>query len=142
MGQSFNQHVIMGNLGSDPTMRDVGQRKVTAFAVATTEEWYTDNGQKNEKTTWHKVNVWGRQAENCAKYLSKGSKVLCIGRTEDDNWETKEGDKRTTKKFNAQTVKFLGSPNRNGTQSSRQDPYPDQGGYGGPETPGVDDIPF
>lgn len=158
---SFNRVVVMGNLGQDPELRYTqNQNAVCTLNVATTDYRTSPDGQKQEFTEWHRIVVWGRQAENCSKYLAKGRSVLIEGRLQTRSWEDKQGQKRYTTEIIAQNVQFVGggggaTRERNdqagggqqnyGNQHSNND-QPDYGGPSGnmgePQTPGLDDIPF
>ncbi|MGH0037600.1 MAG: single-stranded DNA-binding protein [Myxococcota bacterium] len=141
-----NKVILIGNLGRDPELRytQSGQ-PVTNFTLATSENW-TDkqSGEKQERTEWHRIIVWGRTGEMCAKYLAKGRTVYVEGRLQTREWEDKEGNKRRTTEINAQTVQFLGGPRGEGrgdggSGGGGQDAGP---GPGGPAGPPDDDIPF
>lgn len=149
---SLNRVIVMGNLGQDPELRyTASQTPVVTLNVATTDYRSVD-GQRQEQTEWHRVVVWGKQAENSAKYLSKGRAVLIEGRLQTRSWEDKSGQKRYTTEIVAQTVKFLGGARSDGASSSQGSSYnpstmPDQtmesqDQFGAPDTPGLDDIPF
>lgn len=100
---SFNKIIIVGYLGRDPEMRYTPQgTAVCNFSVATSEK----KGDQ-ELTTWFRVQVWGKQAENVNQYLSKGSQVYVEGRLRQDEYTDKEGNKRTTLEVNASDVRFL-----------------------------------
>jgi len=104
---SFNRAIIIGNLGQDPELRHTqSQTAVCTLSIATTEK-FTKNDEKVEETEWHKVVVWGKQAENCAKYLAKGKSVMVEGKIQTRNWEDKDGVKRYTTEIVAQSVQFL-----------------------------------
>ena len=105
-------------------------------------------GERQERTEWHRIVVWGRVGENCAQYLSKGRTVYIEGRLQTREWEDKEGQKRKTTEINAQTVQFLGGPRGSGGESEGPPSGPSgPSGSGGsptdspPPGPG-DDIPF
>lgn len=108
---SLNKVMLIGNLGQDPEKRvtNTGQ-SVANFSIATTERWLDKSGQRQEKTEWHRVVVWGPQADNCAQYLSKGRPVYVEGRLQTREWNDKDGNKRYTTEVVAQRVQFLGSP--------------------------------
>ena len=109
---SVNKVILIGNLGSDPEKRVTpGGQVVTNFNIATTERWNDKSGQKQERTEWHRIVVWGPQAENCATYLSKGRPVYIEGSLRTRQWDDKDGNKRYTTEVVAQRVQFLGSPN-------------------------------
>ncbi len=93
---SVNKVILIGNLGADPDKRFTGSgATVTTFNIATTERWNDKQGQKQEDTQWHRIVVWGKQAENCAQYLSKGRPCYIEGRLQTREWE-KDGVKRYT----------------------------------------------
>ena len=140
---SYNRAVIVGNLGRDPELKYTQSgTAVCSFSVATGEKWKDkQSGEMKERTEWHKVVVWGAQAETCSKYLSKGTQALVEGRIQTNAWEDKEGNKRYTTEILANTVQFLGGRDSAGTSRSESPPLPEF-----PGTPvtgaGDDDIPF
>lgn len=102
-----NQAMIIGNLGSDPELTTVGGNdtsKVT-FSVATSERW-TKDGERQEKTTWHRVVAWSKTAEVCAQFLHKGSKVFVQGKIDNRQYE-QDGETKYISEIVAQTVQFL-----------------------------------
>ena len=106
-----NKVIIVGRLGQDPEMKAVGQGStVTRLNVATSETWMGKDGQKQEKTEWHRISVWGKLAEICGKYLSKGRQVYVEGRLQTRSWED-NGQKKYATEIVATTVQFLGSAN-------------------------------
>ena len=139
---SLNKVMIIGNLGADPEIRYTqGGNAVCNFRCATTEVWKDKDGQRQEKTEWHRIVVWGRQAETCGEYLKKGRSVYLEGRIQTREWEDKEGNKRWTTEINADRVLFLGGRDDEGGGGSS---YGGSGGYGGGGGAKVDDsdIPF
>ena len=126
-----NKVIIIGNLGRDPELRHTPQgHPVATFSVATSENWNDKNGQKQERTEWHRIVVWGKLAELCGKYLSKGRKAYIEGRLQTRAWD-KDGQKHYTTEIVANTVQFLDS----GAGASRGPTSPEAG------TSGIDD-PF
>jgi len=110
MSGSINKVMLIGRLGKDPEMRFTPSGKaVTNFTMATNEVWSDQNGEKQERTEWHRIVTWGKLAENCAKLLSKGKQVYVEGRLQTRQWDDKEGKKRYTTEVVAQSVQFLGS---------------------------------
>lgn len=113
----YQKVTLIGNLGRDPEQRFTPQgTAVTTFSVATSEKWTGQDGQPQEKTAWWRVSVFGKQAESCAEYLRKGSKVYVEGRMQADPktggpriWEGKDGAPRASFEVTALTVKFLSS---------------------------------
>lgn len=137
-----NKVILIGNLGRDPEIRytPTGQA-VTNFTLATSESFTTREGKREDRTEWHRIVVWGKTAENCAQYLSKGRSVYVEGRLQTREWEDKEGQKRRTTEVVAQTVQFLGGPRGGGAPGAGRDGGPDA--PPGEAPPGVgDDIPF
>ncbi|MCZ6783200.1 MAG: single-stranded DNA-binding protein [Proteobacteria bacterium] len=143
-----NKVILVGNLGRDPELRYTqGGQAVVNFTLATTESWNDKgSGERVEKTEWHRIVVWGRMGENCAKYLAKGRSVYVEGRLQTREWEDKEGQKRRTTEINAQTVQFLGGPrggSGSGSGGGGRDAGSEPSGGGGGQGPPPDDgIPF
>jgi single-strand DNA-binding protein len=122
MAGSFNRVLILGNLGKDPELRfgTTGQA-FCKFSVATTDTWNDKDGNKQEKTEWHSVTVFGKTAENCGQYLAKGRQVFVEGKLQTRNYDDKDGVKRYVTEIVAQQVKFLG-----GNPGTQQSPSPQQ----------------
>ena len=113
-----NRWQIIGHLGRDPELRTTtGGDAVCGFSVADTEKWKDRNGAQQERTTWADVSVFGRMAENCAKYLSKGSKVRVYGSVHLDEYEHK-GEKKAKLKLTAREVEFLDPPKPGGSSTA------------------------
>ncbi|MAE94774.1 MAG: single-stranded DNA-binding protein [Deltaproteobacteria bacterium] len=125
----INKAILIGNLGRDPELRYTPNgTAVTNFSLATSESFNNKQGQREERTEWHRIVVWGKVAENCAQYLSKGRTVYVEGRLQTREWENKEGQKQRTTEVVAQTVQFLGGPRREGGGGGA----PSGGGGGAP----------
>jgi single-strand DNA-binding protein len=143
-----NKVIIVGRLGADPEVKAVGQGStVTRLNIATSENWMGKDGQKQERTEWHRVVVWGKLAEICGKHLSKGRQVYIEGRLQTRQWEDPQGQKRYTTEIVANTVQFLGSAGERSAESgaSRNSGADDFGFQDfGPEPSfnSNDDIPF
>lgn len=163
---SFNKIIIVGNLGRDPELRYTPQgTPVCSFSVATNEKRKDRSGEMQNLTTWFRITLWGKQAENANKYLTKGNPVYIEGRLRTDEWTDRDGKTRTSLEVQATEMQFIGSrgdgeysgggydggegysgggggydgPGENGPSSS--------GGGGGGSAPvsnagGDDDIPF
>lgn len=115
----INKVIIVGNLGKDPELRYTPQgQAVVNFPVATSENWTDKGGQKQERTEWHKIVVWGKLGELCSKYLSKGRKAFIEGRLQTRAWDDKEGQKRYTTEIVANNVQFLDSAAGSGAERS------------------------
>ena len=110
MAGGVNKVILVGNLGADPDMRYTPSGAgVCELRLATNESWTDKNGQKQERTEWHRIVVWGKRGEVCGKYLAKGRQVYVEGRLRTRNWEDKDGNKRWTTEVIANDVQFLGS---------------------------------
>jgi single-strand DNA-binding protein len=107
---SYNKATIVGNLGRDAELRFTpGGTAVASISVATTETWNDKNtGQKKEQTEWHRVVVWGKQAESLEQYLTKGKQVLVEGRIQTRKWKDKDGVDRYTTEIKADRIVLLG----------------------------------
>lgn len=146
MAGSVNKVILVGHLGADPDMRyTAGGQGVCELRVATSESWKGKDGQKNERTEWHRVVVWGKSAEACAKYLAKGRQVFVEGRIQTRSYDDKEGQKRYITEVVATDVQFLGGGKDGGRSGERGAPPPDIG-HPDPSAggwPGADeDVPF
>ena len=112
---SVNKVILIGRLGADPEVRYTqGGQAVANFNLATHEAWTDRQGQSQEKTEWHRIVVWGRQAETCGEYLRKGREAYIEGRLETRQWQDREGQQRYTTEVKAQTVRFLGGRQSDG----------------------------
>ena len=143
---SVNKVILIGNLGKDPELRYTQSGQAVAnFNIATTERFGgRDGGEMQERTEWHRIVTWGKTAENCAQYLSKGRSVYIEGRIQTREWEDKEGQKRRTTEINALTVQFLGGPRGSeagGARAPERSDPPAVEAAASPAPPD-DDIPF
>ena len=112
---SVNKVILVGNLGRDAEMRFTpGGQAVTKFSVATTEVWTDKSGQRQERTEWHNIDLWGKQAETLSQYLVKGKQVYLEGRLQTDEYTDKEGQKRKTTRVRCDRVVLLGGGPRGG----------------------------
>lgn len=144
----YQKVVIVGNLGRDPELRYTAQGDaVTSFSVATNRRWTSRDGQPGEETAWFRISVWGKQAEACNQYLSKGQKVLVEGWLTPDRetggpriWTDNEGRPRASYELRAITVQFLGGGGGGGGAGSGAGDY--QNDYPEPDTIAEDEIPF
>ena len=110
----INKVTLIGNLGADPEVRKTAnQQTVTQFSLATSESWINKEGERQEKTEWHRIVVWSKLAETCAKHLAKGRQVFIEGRLQTRSWETEQGQKRFTTEVIANQVLFLGRSPQN-----------------------------
>lgn len=106
---SVNRVFLVGRLGRDPEMRytSAGQA-VCNFSLATDETYRDRNGERQKRTEWHKIVVWGKQAEIAQQYLKKGSLIFIEGRIQSRQWDDKEGQKRTSFEIVANNFRMLG----------------------------------
>ena len=164
MAASLNKVFLAGNLTRDPEVRYTPSGTAVAkLGLAVSDSYTNKAGEKVETTCFVDVDVWSRQAEACGEYLSKGSPVLVEGRLQLDQWESKEGEKRSKLKVHADRIQFLGRSKKGemadapagagGGRSSyapRQEPAAQApvddvapgGAAGGGEGENPDDLPF
>lgn len=155
----YQKVVIVGNLGNDPELRYTPQGDaVTSFSVATNRRWTGADGQPAEETTWFRVSAWGRQAETCNQYLSKGRQVLVEGRLVPDRntggpriWTAQDGTARASFELRALSVQFLGGATQGqgqpqgqgqGQQRPQQRPQQRDQQHGDNDPTYDDEIPF
>jgi single-strand DNA-binding protein len=106
---SVNKVILVGRLGRDPETRYTGGGQAVAnFSVATDESYKDKNGERQKRTEWHKIVVWGKQAEIAQQYLKKGSLIFIEGRIQSREWQDKEGQKRTSFEIVATNFRMLG----------------------------------
>lgn len=129
----MNKVILIGRLGQDPQIRYTdGGAAVCNFSLATVERWKGRDGSRQEKTEWHKVTVWGPQAESVAEHLRKGDRAAVVGQIETKKWTDRDGRERESKEIRADSVEFV------------QDRRPEET-MEKPAAPSVendDDIPF
>lgn len=107
---SVNKVILVGNLGKDPEVRYMPSGDaITNITMATTDSWKDKNGEKQEKTEWHRVAFFGKLAEIAGEYLKKGSQVYVEGRLQTRKWQDKEGHDRYTTEIIADRMQMLGS---------------------------------
>jgi len=146
---SVNKVILVGNLGKDPEVRFTNTGSAVAnFSIATSEIWNDREGKRQERTEWHNIVVWGKQAEHCGQYLAKGRQVYIEGSIRTRSYDDKTtGAKRYVTEIVAQRIQFLG-----GGGGTRLAPQAEGGhaddmsmggvGGGGGQPPMDDDIPF
>jgi single-strand DNA-binding protein len=138
MAGGVNKVILIGNLGADPEVRFTpGGQAVANFRIATSESWTDKNGQKQERTEWHRIVVWGKLAELCGEYLKKGRQCFVEGRLQTREWTDKEGRKQYTTEVVAQNVRFLGGGA--GERGARRGGGAPAGDEFGPPPPGMED---
>ena len=105
---SVNKVILVGNLGRDAEVKVTASgQSVASFSIATTETW-TKDGEKKEKTEWHRIVLWGRQADTLQPYLTKGKQIYVEGRLQTRQWDDKDGNKRYTTEVKADRITLLG----------------------------------
>jgi single-strand DNA-binding protein len=151
--------MLIGRLGRDPETRYTsGGQAVANFSVATDETYKDRNGERQKRTEWHKIVVWGKQAEIAQQYLKKGSLVFIDGRIQSREWQDKEGQKRNSFEIVATNFRMLGGRSEGmaagagasgGSSRGAGDDYGHESGpsdeFGGaPANPEIsdEDIPF
>ena len=150
----LNKVMIIGRLGRDPELRYTQSGSPVASLNVATDESYVDrDGNKVERTEWHRVSVFQRQAENCATYLSKGSLVYVEGSLQTRKWQDQQGQDRYVTEIQGQRVQFLDRKGEGDGQQGRQGggrqaqgrhsaDYEDLGPAFPSEASGLDDVPF
>ena len=143
MAGSVNKVILIGRLGKDPEMRFTSSgRAVTNFSMATSESWKDAGGERQEKTEWHKVQMWGPLAETAAKLLSKGKLVYVEGRLQTRSWDDKDGSKRYTTEIVANQMTLLGDKGEGGDNSEKPNNPEKPESSGGLSPDDLDQIPF
>ncbi|HEY4243454.1 MAG TPA: single-stranded DNA-binding protein [Kofleriaceae bacterium] len=132
MAGGVNKVILVGNLGADPDMRYTPSGQgVCELRIATSESWNDKNGQRQERTEWHRIVVWGKRAEVCSKYLSKGRQVYVEGRIQTRSYDDKDGNKRYITEIIAADVQFLGGGGPGGRDAGAAGGAAGAGGGGG-----------
>src|SRR6202049_821768 len=107
---SVNKVILVGRLGKDPETRYTsGGQAVCHFSMATDETYKDRSGERQKRTEWHRITVWGKQAEIAQQYLKKGAQIYLEGSIRTSEWTDKEGQKKTSYEINASTFRMLGS---------------------------------
>ena len=124
MASSLNRVFLIGRIGKDPEVRHTQSgQAVASFSVATDESYKDQSGQKVEKTEWHKVTAWGKQAEFIGSYLGKGRLVYIEGKIETRKWADQNGQERYTTEIKAERVQALDKRPDGQQQPAGQQPY-------------------
>ena len=140
---SVNKVILVGNLGRDAEVRYTpGGAAVARFSIATTEVWNDKSGQRQERTEWHNIDLWGKQAESLSEYLVKGKQVYVEGRLQTDEYTDKEGQKRKSTKVRCERVVLLGGGGggRSGGGGGSYDRGESNRGGGGASSMSHDDV--
>ena len=146
---SVNKVILVGNLGRDAEVRHTtGGSAVATISVATTEVWNDkSSGERQEKTEWHRVVIWGKTAENLKDYLTKGKQIYVEGKLQTRKWQDRDGNDKYTTEIRSDRIVLLGGRGGggggDGGDYGSRAPSP-SGGGGAPSPPELteDDIPF
>ncbi len=140
---SVNKAILIGRLGQDPELTYTQSGKaVCKFSVATNERWTSQDGQKQESTTWHNIVAWGRQGEVIKEYMSKGREIYIEGRIDNRTYDKKDGTKGYTSEVVVQSFQFIGSRgDYQGGGDMPQSAPSEQGAPSGTSSDD-DDLPF
>ena len=107
---AINKAILVGNLGKDPELRYTASgQAVATFSLATTEKFKNKGGEQQERTEWHNIVVWNRQADLCKRFLAKGRQVYVEGKLRTREWSDRDGNKRRITEVIASQIVFLGS---------------------------------
>lgn len=144
----LNKVILIGNLGADPEVRYTGNgQPVANFSLATTERWTNKEGQREERTEWHRIVAFGRTAEIVGQYLKKGRQIYVEGKLQTRSWEDRDGNKRYTTEIVCNNMQMLGSrgdvaevPEDSGAQAAAAGA--DLGSPGKDVVDEDDDLPF
>jgi single-strand DNA-binding protein len=134
-----NKAILIGRLGADPEIRYTPSgAEVANFRIATSETWTNKNGEKEERTEWHRIVAWRALAKICGEYLSKGKLVYIEGKIRNRSWEDRDGNKKWTTEIEATEMRMLGG---GGGEAERRTKEP-EGDYAPPPPNKEEDVPF
>ena len=138
-----NKVILIGNLGKDPEIRYTPQgAAVCNFSLATSRAWKDKDGNKKEETDWHNIVAFGKLAEICGEYLSKGRQVYIGGRIQTRSWDDKDGNKKYTTEIIADEMQMLGpKAAAKGGEQGKAEPAQDSGSGNAPPSD-MEDVPF
>jgi single-strand DNA-binding protein len=138
-----NKVILVGRLGADPEVKQVRDSQMAQLSLATSEKYTTKDGQKQEKTEWHRIVVWGKQAEVIGKYATKGSMLFVEGKLQTRSWEDQQGQKRYTTEVQCSGFQFLSSNKEGGGgQSNNSRSNVDHDFGNSPNFSADEEIPF
>ena len=139
--RGVNKVILVGNLGRDPEVRYIKDGTAVAnLRLATSETWNDQNGQKQERTEWHRIVAWGKLAEIAKEYMSKGRQIYVEGKLQTRSWDDRDGNKRYTTEVKADQIIMLGS--RGDSAGARDTPAPPPEPVSAPFEAKDDDVPF
>lgn len=140
---SVNRVILVGNLGQDPELKYTPSGvAVTSVSLATNEMWKDKDGNRQERTEWHRVVMWQRLAEIVGEYLKKGSKIYVEGRLQTRSWEDKDGQKRYMTEVVAENMTMLDSKGGDSGGSSSAPPQMESPPASDADVVEEDDLPF
>ncbi|MDP6580834.1 MAG: single-stranded DNA-binding protein [Vicinamibacterales bacterium] len=145
---TVNRVILVGNLGKDAEVRFTpGGAAVSTLSLATTEVWNDkSSGQRQERTEWHRVVLWGKQAETLNDYLKKGKQIYVEGRLQTRQWDDRDGNKRYTTEIRSDRIVLLGGRGGGGDSAGgdygSRESSASSGTAAGPPELTEDDIPF
>jgi single-strand DNA-binding protein len=138
-----NKVILVGRLGTDPEVKTISSGNTVArLSLATSENWKDREGQRQERTEWHRIVLWGKQAELAGKYLVKGRQVYIEGRLQTRSWEDQQGQKKYTTEIVANVIQFLGGGNQSETGRGSNDDMGSQDFGPEPKFDADEEIPF
>jgi single-strand DNA-binding protein len=137
--RGVNKVILVGNLGRDPEIRYIKDgTPVANLRLATSESWNDPQGQRQERTEWHRIVAWGKLAEIAKEYMTKGRQIYVEGRLQTRSWDDREGNKRYTTEVRADQIVMLGTRgDSGGSKDVPAAPEPQQ-----PFEATDDDVPF
>ena len=139
--RGVNKVILVGNLGRDPEVRYIKDGTAVAnLRLATSETWNDQNGQKQERTEWHRIVAWGKLAEIAKEYMSKGRQIYVEGKLQTRSWDDRDGNKRYTTEIKADQIIMLGT--RGDSAGGRDTPTPPPEPAAAPFEAKEDDVPF
>jgi single-strand DNA-binding protein len=142
MAEGLNKAILVGNLGMDPELKYTqGGQAVLRIRLATTESFVNKGGERQERTDWHTIVVWGKRAEALNKILSKGRSIWVEGRIQTRSWEDKDGGKRYATEINANNIGLVGGGGGRGGSGGGGGYEGGGGGGGGGGAGGYDGGP-
>ena len=135
---SVNKVLLLGQVGRDPEVKEIGGAKYATFSLATSESYKDKNGERQTNTEWHTIVCWRNTAEVVEKYVKKGSQLFIEGKLRTRSWDDSEGKKRYVTEVVADNVQFTGKK-ESSEQKLAQPTY--QNNYGSTPMPMDDDLP-
>ena len=142
MNSLRNSVRLIGRVGASPEIKQAGSSQVASVALATTETYKDKDGNKVNDTQWHSLSIWGKPAENFAKYVKKGDEVAIEGRLVNRNWTDKDGVKRYKTEILVTEFLMIGGKRDAAPSPEANESVPNHGPYGNGSSDASDDLPF